>query len=68
LTSNENGQRFADLLAVCPADGQFAIAQTMADQADLLENLAAVQATHPGVAQLYGLLTQIGLRGSQIEV
>ncbi|WP_125684016.1 ATP-binding protein [Levilactobacillus yonginensis] len=68
LTSNENGQRFADLLAVCPADGQFAIAQTMADQADLLENLAAVQTARPGVAQLYHLLTQIGLRGSQIEV
>jgi len=40
----------------------------LADEPDLLEQLAAVTATTPDVAQLYQQLTAIGQRGSQIEV
>jgi len=68
LTTGSTAQRFSELLAACPADGQFAIAQQLADEPDLLEQLAAVTATTPGVAHLYQQLTTIGQRGSQIEV
>lgn len=68
LTTGSYAQRFSELLAGCPADGQFAIAQAMADTPQLFEQLAAVTATAPGVAQLYQQLTAIGQRGSQIEV
>lgn len=68
LTASSTAQRFSALLAACPADGQFAIAQQMADEPDLLEQLAAGTETTPGVAQLYQQLTAIGQRGSQIEV
>lgn len=68
LTTGSHAQRFSELLAACPADGQFAIAQAMADVPDLFEQLAAVAATTPGVDRLYQQLTAIGQRGSQIEV
>lgn len=68
LTTGSNAQRFGTLLASCPADGQFAIAQEMADVPDLFEHLATATASAPGVATLYQQLTAIGQRGSQIEV
>lgn len=68
LTTGSSAQRFGALLASCPADGQFAIAQEMADVPDLFEHLATAAASAPGVATLYQQLTAIGQRGSQIEV
>ncbi|MFC6289236.1 AAA family ATPase [Levilactobacillus angrenensis] len=68
LTMATTAARFGELLAACPPDGQFAIAQRIADQANLLEDLAAVQADRPAVAQLYQQLTLIGKRSSEIEV
>ncbi|KID44954.1 ATP-binding protein [Levilactobacillus brevis] len=67
LTTDANAQRFSELLAVCPADGQFAIARELAAQPDVFEHLSAAT-DQPGVATLYQLLTTIGQRGSQIEV
>ncbi|MCH4123429.1 MAG: AAA family ATPase [Levilactobacillus sp.] len=68
LTTATTAARFGELLAVCPPDGQFAIAQRLADQAHVLEDLDAVQAERPAVAQLYQQLTLIGKRSSEIEV
>lgn len=68
LTDAANATRFAELLALCPPDGQFAIAQAMADLPDLLEQLADRVDLTPAVASLYQLLTKIGQRSSQIEV
>lgn len=68
LTADAVAHRFTDLLASCPPDGQFALAQTMADRDNLLETLAAVVAERPGVAALYQLLTTIGRRSGEIEV
>jgi len=68
LTRDANATRFAELLASCPPDGQFAIAQTMADTANLFETLAAGQETNAGVAKLYDALTAIGKRSREIEV
>ncbi|AYM03356.1 ATP-binding protein [Levilactobacillus yiduensis] len=68
LTTATTAARFSALLAACPPDGQFAIAQRLADQEDLLEQLAAVQTERPAVAQLYQQLTLIGKRSSEIEV
>ncbi len=68
LTVGGHARRFSELLTSCAPDGQFAIAQKMAGQDQLLENLAAVKDQQPGVRQLYRLLTTIGLRSSEIEV
>jgi len=67
LTIDATASRFAALLKACPPDGQFAIAQRMAAQQGLFENLAAAH-DHPGVATLYQSLTLIGKRSSEIEV
>lgn len=67
LADDATADRFSELLAACPPDGQFAIAQQMADQENLFENLAAAQA-QPGVRRLYQLLTAIGKRSREIEV
>ncbi|WP_309296912.1 ATP-binding protein [Levilactobacillus humaensis] len=68
LTQDANAQRFAALLALCPADAQYAVARDMATIDDLFERLADQTAAEPGVAELYQTLTTIGQRGSQIEV
>lgn len=68
LTVAANARRFTELLEVCPPDGQFAVAQLMADEPDLLEQLADQVSMMPAVAGLYQLLTKIGQRSSQIEV
>ncbi|MFC6261456.1 ATP-binding protein [Levilactobacillus fujinensis] len=68
LTVGSHAQRFDELLTNCAPDGQFAIAQKMAGQNHLLENLAAVKDQQPGVRRLYRSLTAIGLRSSEVEV
>ncbi|WP_204120807.1 MULTISPECIES: ATP-binding protein [Levilactobacillus] len=67
LTVDATASRFTALLSACPPDGQFAIAQQMAAQPNLFENLSAAQ-DHPGVTALYQQLTVIGKRSSEIEV
>ena len=68
LTQATTADCFTQLLKACAPDGQFAIAREIAQQAGLLEALAAAAATTPAVATLYQGLTTIGKRGSQIEV
>lgn len=67
LTQGPTATRFTAALLACAPDGQFALARELAQAEDLLEALhGALNA--PAVGRLYQTLTDIGQRGSQIEV
>ncbi|RXI79373.1 P-loop NTPase family protein [Levilactobacillus suantsaii] len=68
LTTSEYAERFTQLLMLCAPDGQFALGREIAQQDGLLEALHDQVDATTAVAQLYSVLTQIGKRGSQIEV